>query len=523
MGEALSTMPATDQLEPTVFVIFGGAGDLTWRKLVPSLFDLSQDRSMPAHFSVIAVDRVAMSDQKLRQRLHQGVNQFSRFGKAKVAAWNEFARHINYQQGDFKKSQTYTALGAQCARLEKEWGAKVHRIFYMATPPSMFGEIPKYLGHAGLARDRDWSRLVIEKPIGYDLESARALNATLAASFEEAQIFRIDHYLGKETVQNILAFRFANPLFEPIWNRRYIDYVTITVAETVGVEHRGGYYDHAGALRDMVQNHLMQLLCLVAMEPMVSFQADEIRNKKVDVLHAARPIDRAAVVQYAVRGQYGPGRSDGKKAPGYRQEEGVAPDSQTETFAALKLFVDNWRWQDVPFYLRTGKCLPRQASEISIQFRAVPHKSFPPEASLAWQPSRLVLSIQPDEGIVLGFQAKYPGPKMQLRPVDMQFSYSESFHIPSPDAYETLLLDVMKNDATLFMRADQVEAAWQWLMPVIKVWAQSPPSDFPNYAAGTWGPENAQALLAHGHSWPLPTELVYQKKTKMNPKPPLPA
>jgi glucose-6-phosphate 1-dehydrogenase len=406
MGEGVIIMKTNDQLEPTVFVIFGGGGDLTWRKLVPALFDLSQDRSMPADFAVIAVDRVMMGDEKLRQRLHQGVNQFSRFGKAKAAAWNQFAKHIHYQQGDFKKPQTYSALGAQCAKLEKEWGAKAHRIFYMATPPSMFGEIPKYLGQAGLARDRAWARIVIEKPIGYDLESARALNAILAASFEESQIFRIDHYLGKETVQNILAFRFANPLFEPIWNRRYIDYVTITVAEAVGVEHRGGYYDHAGALRDMVQNHLMQLLCLVAMEPMVSFQADEIRNKKVDVLHAARPIDRDAVAQCAVRGQYGPGNADSKKVPGYREEKGVAPDSQTETFAALKLFVDNWRWQDVPFYLRTGKRLPQQASEISIQFRAVPHRSFPAGASLGWHPSRLVMSIQPVEGIVLGFQAK---------------------------------------------------------------------------------------------------------------------
>ena len=501
-------MKTNEQLEPIVFVIFGGAGDLTWRKLVPALFDLSQDRSVPAKYSIIAVDRVGLSDEKLRRRLHDGVRKFSRQGMVKAAEWSEFARHIRYQQGDFKKLQTYTALGEECAKLEKEWGAKVHRIFYMATPPSMFGEIPKYLGKAGLARDREFARIVVEKPIGYDLESALALNAILAANFEESQIFRIDHYLGKETVQNILAFRFANPLFEPIWNRRYIDYVTITVGEAVGVEHRGGYYDHAGALRDMVQNHLMQLLCLVAMEPMVSFQADEVRNKKVDVLHAARPIHRDAVAQSAVRGQYGPGNSDGKKVPGYREEKGVAPDSQTETFAALKLFIDNWRWQDVPFYLRTGKRLPRQASEISIQFRAVPHRSFPPEASLGWQPSRLVMAIQPVEGIVLGFQAKYPGAKMRLRPVDMRFSYRQSFDAPSPDAYETLLWDVMKNDATLFMRADQVEAAWEWLMPVLEVWAEAPPSDFPNYAAGTWGPEETQGLLAHGHSWPLPTELV---------------
>jgi glucose-6-phosphate 1-dehydrogenase len=507
-------MKTDDHLEPTVLVIFGGAGDLTWRKLVPALFDLSQDRSLPAQFAIIAVDRAKSSDDELRRRLHDGVNQFSRFGKAQIATWNQFAQHIHYQPGDFKKLPTYMALGRQCTKLETQWKTKAHRIFYMATPPTMFGEIPKHLGKAGLARDRKWARIVIEKPIGYDLESARALNGVLAASFEESQIFRIDHYLGKETVQNILAFRFANPLFEPIWNRRYIDYVTITVAETVGVEHRGGYYDHAGALRDMVQNHLMQLLCLVAMEPMVSFEADEIRNKKVDVLHAIRALPLDAISQCVVRGQYGSGRTVGKKMPGYRAEDGVAPDSQTETFVALKLFIDNWRWQDVPFYLRTGKRLPQQASEISIQFRAVPHQSFPPEASLGWQPSRLVLSIQPEEGIVLSFQAKYPGPKMQLRPVDMRFNYRESFLAPSPDAYETLLWDVMKNDATLFMRADQVEAAWQLLMPVLEGWGTTQPSDFPNYPAGTWGPEDAQGLLAHGHRWPLPTELVAAGKNK---------
>jgi glucose-6-phosphate 1-dehydrogenase len=501
-------MKTNDRPEPTVFVIFGGAGDLTWRKLVPALFDLSQVRSTPANYSIIAVDRVPLSDEKLRRRLHEGVNRFSRFGKAKEAEWNQFAKHIHYEQGDFKKLQTYQALGQQCAKLERQWGAKVHRVFYMATPPVMFGVIPNYLGKAGLARDREWARIVVEKPIGYDLESAKALNATLSANFDECQIFRIDHYLGKETVQNILAFRFANPQFEPIWNRRYVECVAITAIESVGVEHRGGYYDRAGALRDMVQNHLMQLLCLVAMEPMVSFEADEIRNKKADVLHAVRPIYRDAVHQCVVRGQYGPGWIGGKKVVGYREEPGVPPDSQTETFVALRLFLDNWRWQGVPFYLRTGKRLARQATEIAIQFRGVPHQAFPAESTLDWQSSRLVMAIQPDEGIVLHFQAKFPGPKMHLRSVQMQFDYQTAFDASSPDAYETLLWDIMRNDTTLFMRADQVEAAWRLLMPVLDVWAAAPPSDFPNYAAGTWGPEEAQSLLAQGHSWPLPAELA---------------
>ena len=367
-------MKTNDQLEPNIFVIFGGAGDLTWRKLMPALFDLSQSHSIPVHFSIIAVDRVELSQDTLRKRLHEGIKKFAGSGKTAVKEWNEFSRHIHYLQGDFKSHATYTELSRQCGSLEKEWGSKAQRIFYMATPPSLFGEIPRFLGHANLAADRERSRIVIEKPIGYDLESALALNRTLTRVFQESQIFRIDHYLGKETVQNILAFRFANPLFEPIWNRRYVDYVTITVAEHVGVEHRGGYYDGAGALRDMVQNHLLQLLCLVAMEPMVSFEADEIRNKKVDVLHAVRPISYDAVHQCTVRGQYDKGWIDGKKVRAYREEDGVPRDSQTETFAALRLFVDNWRWQDVPFYLRTGKRLPRQVSEIAIQFRAVPHQ-----------------------------------------------------------------------------------------------------------------------------------------------------
>jgi glucose-6-phosphate 1-dehydrogenase len=506
MGEGVIPM---NQLEPTVFAIFGGTGDLAWRKLMPALFDLSRDGSLPPHFSIIVLGRGEIAEDNLRDHLREGVSRFSRRGKVKAEEWNRFANQVHYLQGDYGKLQTYSTLRDQWAKLEKEWGAKGQCILYMATPPSMFGEISKCLGEAGLARDRERTRVVVEKPIGYDLPSALALNIRLAETFAESQIFRIDHYLGKETVQNILAFRFANPLFEPIWNRRYVDYFTITVAEEVGVGNRGGYYDSAGALRDMVQNHLIQLLCLVAMEPMVSFDADEIRNKKVDVLHAVRPIRHDVVHQSVVRGQYGKGRIGGKTVCGYREEDGVSPDSQVETFVALKLFVDNWRWQDVPFCLRTGKRLTRQVSEVAIQFRAVPHQSFPPEACLDWQPSRLVMSIHPDEGIVLRFQAKQPGPHTHLQAVEMKFSYQETFAARPPDAYDTLLWDVMKNDATLFMRTDQIEASWRLLTPVLDSWAEAAPSDFPNYAAGTWGPEAVQSLFARqGHSWPLPAESV---------------
>jgi glucose-6-phosphate 1-dehydrogenase len=368
------------------------------------------------------------------------------------------------------------------------------------------------LADSGLNRNRSRARLVVEKPIGHDLNSARKLIRSLTESFHESQIFRIDHYLGKETVRNILAFRFAGSLFEPIWNRRYVDYVTITVAEKVGVEERGGYYDRSGALRDMVQNHLMQLLCLVAMEPMNSFHSDDIRNRKLDVLRAIRPMTPGEARACVVRGQYGAGLVDGKKVRGYRREDDVARHSKTETFAALKLFVDTWRWQDVPFYLRSGKRLPGQVSQIAIQFRAAPHRSFPPEACRDWHPSRLVLLIQPEEGIVLSFPAKYPGPRMLLRPVEMRFNYKGSFAALSPNAYETLLWAVMSNDPTLFMRGDQVEAAWQALMPVFKAWAEASPRNFPNYAAGTWGPAAADSLIKRdGRHWPLPISLVDQK------------
>ncbi|KPV51734.1 glucose-6-phosphate dehydrogenase, partial [Kouleothrix aurantiaca] len=379
-------------------------------------------------------------------------------------------------------------------------------VYYLATPPTLMKTIAENLAQAGLAADRARNRVVFEKPFGHDLASARDLDASLNTIFDERQIFRIDHYLGKETVQNILAFRFANAFFEPMWDRRYIDHVQISVAEEVGVEHRGGYYDHAGALRDMIQNHLLQLLCLIAMEPPVSFEAEEIRNKKLDVLHAVRPILPDQVDRVAVRGQYGAGRIGGEPAAAYRAEPGVAPDSRTETYAALKLHVDNWRWQDVPFYLRTGKRLPERTSEIIIQLRAAPHQSFPSAVVGEWQPNRIVINIQPAEGILLRFQAKQPGLNMRLGPEDMRFTYKEAFDTESPEAYETLLLDVMQGDATLFMRADQVEAAWTIVMPVLDHWAGVKPSEFPNYAAGSWGPEAAEQLLAaDSRRWLLPT------------------
>ena len=421
-------MKTNDQLEPTVFVIFGGAGDLTWRKLVPALFDLSQDRSLPAQFAIIAVDRIKLGDDALRRRLHDGVNQFSRFGKAQATAWNQFAQHIHYQPGDFKKLQTYTALGEQCAKLEKEWGAKVHRIFYMATPPSMFGEIPKYLGKAGLARDRQWARIVIEKPIGYDLESARALNAILAASFEESQIFRIDHYLGKETVQNILAFRFANPLFEPIWNRRYVDYVTITVAEAVGrrTSRRLLRPRRRAARHGAEPPDATALSRRDGTDGLLRSRRDSQQESRCSPCGSSdstgTPSTNASCAGNMVRVG-----SAAKKCPVTAKKTAWRRNPKPRRLLRSGCLLTTGAGRTCRSISAPGKRLPRQASEITIQFRGVPHQSFPAESTLDWQSSRLVMSIQPDEGIVLRFQAKHPGPKMHLRSVEMQFNYQDAF------------------------------------------------------------------------------------------------
>ncbi|WP_266365068.1 glucose-6-phosphate dehydrogenase [Tellurirhabdus rosea] len=487
-------------MTPTLLFIFGGSGDLNFRKLTPALYNLFIDHYLPEKFAVVGLGRSPYSDESFRERLLEGVREFSR--RKDDAPWADFAPLVSYLPLDAGKSEDFGLIADFVNRREKEWGGSANVVFYLAVAPQLVPGIAQNLGKLPLCGNKARVRIVVEKPFGHNLASARELNGLLGGLFAEEQIYRIDHYLGKETVQNILALRFANALFEPIWNRHYIDYVQITAAETVGLEGRGGYYEKSGALRDMVQNHLLQLLCMVAMEAPVSFDANEIRNKKVDVLNAIRRFDAEAVRDNAVRGQYDEGTAGGKAIPAYRKEEGVNPNSATETFAAVKFFVDNWRWQGVPFYVRTGKLLQKKTTVITIQFKAAPHYAFPEEAAETWRPNRLIISIQPEMDIRLRFQAKRPGQTMLLNPVDMVFSYKDAFDGQEPEAYETLLLDVMAGDATLFMRADQVEAAWRVVTPILESWESRQPVDFPNYTPGSWGPEDAEALIARdGHHW----------------------
>jgi glucose-6-phosphate 1-dehydrogenase len=495
------------EIHSTIVTIMGGAGDLAWRKLVPALYSLFLGGLLPEHTAILGADRKQLSANKFRMRCRDGVQRFSRDGRLKDREWKDFSSRLSYQKIDFSNIDGYNRLSSALDEIERDWDDKPSRLFYMAVPPAILGTIVQRMSKARLTRPHDRVRIVVEKPFGSDLESARLLNRLLARYFLESQIYRIDHFLGKETIQNIMAFRFANALFEPLWDRRYIDHVQITVSEAIGVEHRGEYYEQAGALRDMIQNHLLQIFSLIAMEPPTSFDADEIRNRKVDVLKAVRPIPKDEVNLYAARGQYNAGWIRGDQFPAYRDESGVGPNSNTETYAALKLFVDNWRWQDVPFYLRTGKRLPERMSVACIQFRPVPHEAFPRHAISSWRPNLLVIHIQPDEGITLRFLAQRPELTMRLSPVEMRFSYLQAFHERPPEAYMTLLLDVMCGDATLFKRADQVEAAWKVVTPVLEAWQATPPVDFPNYATGSWGPESAEVLIAQdGRRWIVPTQ-----------------
>jgi glucose-6-phosphate 1-dehydrogenase len=490
--------------DPALFVLFGATGDLAHRKVVPALFQLWRTNLLPHEFTLVAVGRRAHTDEAFRAELRASLEIFSRVLPIETAVWEAFAGRIVYHRGDFGDQALYDGLGARLDELDAQRGTRGNRCYYLATQPSAFAPIIAGLGRAGLDHEQHgagWRRIVIEKPFGRDLNSAIRLNREVGKVFRESQVYRIDHYLGKETVRNILVFRFGNGIFEPIWHRRYVDHVQITVAESIGVEKRGSFYEEAGASRDFLQNHLMQLLALVAMEPPATFDADALRDEKVKVLRAMEPMAPADVAANVVRGQYGPGWVAGEPVAGYRGEEEVDPESETETYVAARLFVDDWRWAGVPFYLRAGKRLPKRATEIAIQFKQVPHALFK-ESSADPEANLLALRIQPDEGILLRFAAKVPGLGVDVRSVNMDFTYGSAFSVDSPDAYETLILDALLGDASLFTRSDEVEKAWGIVTPVIEAWADDAPPEFPNYAAGSWGPDAAESLLLRdGRRW----------------------
>src|SRR6266550_1470468 len=489
--------------DPCVMVIFGFSGDLTRRKLIPALYNLASQQLLSSEFAVVGIGRTPMTTDEARKKLSEDFKQFAT-GPVNPELWEWFVRRLHYLPGNFDDPATYDQLKETLQKVEKDHGTHGNVFFYLATAPDFFCDIVERLAGVGLMKEENghWRRVIIEKPIGHDLDSARALNQHLLKVVSENQIYRIDHYLGKETVQNILAFRFANGIFEPIWNRRYIDNVHISVAATVGVEQRGSYYDNAGALRDMVPNHIMQLISLTAMEPPVSFQADAVRDEQAKILHAIQPHSSEDVLSRTVRGQYGDGIVDAKRVPAYRAESGVPPNSKNETFVAMKLAIDNWRWADVPFYLRTGKRLPAQNTHIVIQFRRAPFVLFRDTPVENLMPNQLVLHIQPEEGISLQFAAKVPGPVMRLGAVDMNFEYADYFGTQPSTGYERLLHDCMIGDQTLFQRADMVEAGWCVVSSVLDVWKALPPRNFPNYPAGTWGPKEAEELLERdGRHW----------------------
>jgi glucose-6-phosphate 1-dehydrogenase len=490
--------------EPCAVVIFGATGDLTQRKILPTLAHLWHDHPLPQSFCIVAFARRPMSDDQWRAMALESINQFMpEDDKLDGAAQQAFARRLFYCQSNFDDREGYTKLADLLEKLDNEQGTAGNRIFYLATPPELDPEIIYHLGGSGLSHpsrhenigEETWSRIIIEKPFGHDLASAQKLNRDLARMFRENQIYRIDHYMGKETVQNILAFRFSNGIFEPLWNQKYIDHVQIVVAESLGIGTRAEYYDQEGAIRDMVQNHIMQVLCLTTMEPPVEFDADAIRDEKVKVLRAINPLTREEVAERTVRGQYVAGTIDGQKVVGYKQEHGVSQSSTAETFVALKFFIENWRWADVPIYIRTGKRLPSRSTEVTIQFKRVPHKLYKPSETKGVVPNRLTMRIQPHEGIALKIGAKIPGAARQLSSVDMGFTYSQAFGIELPEAYERLIADCMLGDSTLFIRRDEVEASWRIIDSITSAWKQMPDNTIYPYTAGEWGPKQATALI----------------------------
>ncbi len=529
--------------DPCAMTLFGVTGDLAHRKLLPALYNLSVERRLPGNFTLVGFARRPLSDDDFRAQAKASIEKYSRNKPSqRPAVWESFAKGLFYVQSNFDDPEGYQKLSDKLSEIDNERGTQGNRLYYLSTPPEFYAHIVANLGAAGLANakpaslttgylaspngkgmntgplttgllttgsltllpstDTAWKRIIVEKPFGYDLASAQQLNRQISEVFNEDQIYRIDHYLGKETVQNILVFRFANGIWEPIWSRRYIDHVQITVAESLGVEDRASYYDTAGALRDMLQNHMMQLLTLVAMEPPAAFEAQAVRDEKAKVLRAIKPFSLNEVAQNTVRGQYGPGAIYGKPVAGYRQEQGISPDSETETFVAARFFVDNWRWSGVPFYLRHGKRLPKRDTEIAIQFKPAPLALFQHTSADELRPNALVLHIQPDEGISITFESKMPGPAIRLRSVDMNFAYGSSFGIEVVDAYERLLMDCMMGESTLFTRRDEVELMWQLATSILEGWEHIPAPTFPNYRAGSWGPATADSLIERdGRAW----------------------
>jgi len=488
--------------DPCTVILFGASGDLAKRKVIPAMYDLAQHNSLGERYAIVGFARTQMNDEKFRSAVGEAAKTISEVGPIDPAKWDEFASNLYYTSGEYGDQNSFAQLAKRLAELDAEKKLGGNRLFYLSTPPEVYPDIVEQLGRAGLARPANpnsWVRIIIEKPFGRDLASAKELNQIVLNVFEEKQVYRIDHYLGKDTVQNLLVLRFGNGIFEPLWNRNYVDQVQITASETLGVERRGGFYETAGALRDMIQSHVLQLTSLTSVEPPASFDATAVRNEKLKILQSIRPYNLEMVAQSVVRGQYAPGSLNGTRMAGYREEPGVNPNSRTETFVAMRVLIDNWRWAGVPFYLRTGKRLAKRSTEIMIQFRCAPHIVF---RERQIEPNRLILNIQPDEGISVSFSAKKPGTEMNIGNVTMNFSYREGFGGTSRSAYATLLNDCLRGDATLFDRGDSVEAAWSLVEPILDVWSAAKTATVPLYAAGTWGPkESDQMLERDGRQW----------------------